>query len=94
MAATHPGYNIMKMPGRSDVLTVAGDTGDALTALRLSFKSVAAARPIAESPPEGPGAAPAKKKKLFSQDRAEAKEVPVDEDGELGPTFTMGAGLP
>ena len=26
MAATHPAYNLMKMPGSSSVLTVAGDT--------------------------------------------------------------------
>ena len=30
MAATHPAYNLMKMPGSSGVLTVAGDTKDAL----------------------------------------------------------------
>ena len=30
MAATHPTYNLMKMPGSSGVLTVPGDTGDAL----------------------------------------------------------------
>ena len=30
MAATHPTYNLMKMPGSSGVLTVSGDTGDAL----------------------------------------------------------------
>ena len=30
MAATHPAYNLMNMPGSSGVLTVAGDTKDAL----------------------------------------------------------------
>ena len=30
MAATHPAYNLMKMPGSSGVLTVSGDTRDAL----------------------------------------------------------------
>ena len=33
MAATHPTYNLMKMPGSSGVLTVPGDTGDALQVL-------------------------------------------------------------
>ena len=37
---------------------------------------------------------PAKKKQLFSQDHAKTKQVPVDEDGALGATFTIGAGLP
>ena len=38
MAATHPAYNLMKMPGSSGVLTVHGDTGDALRALKFAFK--------------------------------------------------------
>ena len=43
MAATHPTYNLMKMPGSSGVLTVHGDTGDALRVLKLAFKMAAAA---------------------------------------------------
>ena len=39
MAATHPTYNIMKMPGSSGVLAVCGDTGDALQVLKLAFKA-------------------------------------------------------
>ena len=31
---------------------------------------------------------------LFSQDRAETKQVLVDDDGGPGPTFTIGTGLP
>ena len=30
MAATHPAYNLMKMPGSSGVLTIAGEAKDAL----------------------------------------------------------------
>ena len=41
MVATHPAYNLMKMPGSSDVLTVFGDAGDALQALKLAFKTAA-----------------------------------------------------
>ena len=73
MAATHPAYNLMKMPGSSGVLTVAGDTKEALTALKLAFRATAAARPAGEGAPEAPGVAPTKKKQLFSQDRAEMK---------------------
>ena len=36
----------------------------------------------------------AKKKKLFSQDRAETKQVLVSEEGTTSTTFTIGAGLP
>ena len=35
----------------------------------------------------------AKEKQLFSQDRAKTKQVPVDEDGASGATFTIGADL-
>ena len=38
-------------------------------------------------------AVPAKKKHLFTQDRAETKKVPVEEDGSSGATFTIGANL-
>ena len=37
MAATHPAYNLMKMPGSSGVLTVARDTKEALAAFKLAF---------------------------------------------------------
>ncbi|XBI11942.1 hypothetical protein VPH35_138889 [Triticum aestivum] len=94
MAATHPAYNLMMMPESSGVLTVAGDTKEALLALKLAFRAAAVVRPSEEGAPEAPGAAPAKKKQLFSQDDAEMKQVSVDEDGASGATFTIGAGLP
>ena len=43
--------------------------------------------------PEPKWAAPAKKKQLFTQDKAETKHVPVDEYGSSGATFTIGANL-
>ena len=42
---------------------------------------------------EPKGVAPAKKKQLFTQDKAETKQVPVDEDGSSGAAFTIGANL-
>ncbi|XP_020153551.2 uncharacterized protein [Aegilops tauschii subsp. strangulata] len=38
MAATHPGYNLMKMPGSGGVLTVAGDTKEAFLVLKFALK--------------------------------------------------------
>ena len=73
MAATHPAYNLMKMPGSSGVLTVSGDPRDALQALKLTFKAAAAVQPAGSNAPEPKGAAPAKKKQLFTQDKAETK---------------------
>ena len=93
IAATHPAYNLMKMPGSSGVLTVAGDTKDELLALMLASRAAAAAWPSKEGAPEAQGAAPAKKKQLFSQDRAETEQVQVDEDRVIGSTFTIGVGL-
>src|SRR3954464_2220592 len=43
MAATHPAYNLMKMPGSHGTLTMHGDTGDALRVLKLAFKTAASA---------------------------------------------------
>ena len=83
----------MKMPGSSGVLTVCGDTGDALQVLKLAFKAAAAAQPADSDAPKPKGAAPAKKKQLFTQDKAETKQVLVDEDGSSGATFTIGANL-
>ena len=73
MAATHPAYNLMKMPGSSSVLTVAGDPKKVLAALKLAFRAATAARPEVRGAPEVLGAAPAKNKQLFSQDRSKTK---------------------
>ena len=54
MAATHPGYNLMKMPGSSGVLTVAGDTKDALSAPRHAFRATAAERSSKEGADTSP----------------------------------------
>ena len=93
MAATHPVYNLTKMHRSSSVLTVHGDTGDALRVLKLVFRTAASAQPTDLGAPEPKGAAPAKQKQLFTQDKAETKQVPVDEDGSSGATFTIGVGL-
>lgn len=93
MAATHPAYNLMKMPGSSGVLTVSRDTGDALQVLKLANKMAASAQPAEPDIPEPKGAAPAKKKQLFTQDKAETKQILVDEDGSTNATSTIGANL-
>ena len=93
MAATHPAYNLMKMPGSSGVVTVSEDTGDALQVLKLAFKTAAVAQPAGSAVLEPKGAAPAKKKQLFSQDKAETKKVPDDECEPIGATFMIGTNL-
>ncbi|KAI5013803.1 hypothetical protein ZWY2020_047295 [Hordeum vulgare] len=39
MAAMHPGYNVVKMPGSGGVLTIVGDNKDASRILKLSHKT-------------------------------------------------------
>ena len=93
MAATHLAYNLMKMPGSKGVLTIKGDTKEAVTALRLAFKTAAAAQPAGAGTPEAKETAPTKKKQLFTQDKAQTKQLPVNEDRPSGATFTIGTGL-
>ena len=62
MAATHPAYNLMKMLGSKDVITVVGDTKEALAVLKLALKTAAAAQPTDAGISESKGAAPNKKK--------------------------------
>ena len=64
MAATHPAYNLMKMPGSKGVLTIKGGTKEAVTVLRLAFKTAAAAQPAGAGTPE-------------SKDRARQEEAVV-----------------
>ena len=61
MAVTDPAYNLMKMPGSKGVLTIKGDTKEAVTVLRLAFKTAAAAQPAGASTPEAKETAPTKK---------------------------------
>ena len=81
------------MPGSEGVLTIKGDTKEAVMALRHAFRTAVAAQPAGAGTPEAKEAAPTKKKQLFTQDKAETKQVPVDEDGSSGATFTIGANL-
>ncbi|SPT19394.1 unnamed protein product [Triticum aestivum] len=85
MAATHLAYNIMKMPGSKGVLTIKGDTKEAVTALRLAFKTAAAAQPTDASTLEAKETAPAKKKQLFTQDKIKMAMEDVEKTAFLTP---------
>ena len=74
----------MKMPGSKGVLTVVGDTKEALMTLKLALKTATTAQPTDADTSTAKGAAPAKKKQFFTQDKAETKQVPVEEDGSSG----------
>lgn len=61
--------------------------------LKLALKTAATADPAGTDTSKAKGAASTKKKQLFTHDNAETKQVPVEEDGSLGDTFTIGASL-
>ena len=61
--------------------------------LKLTLKTAAAAQPASADTSKAKGAPPTKKKQLFTQDKAETKQIPVDEDGSTNATFTIGANL-
>ena len=86
MAATHPAYNLMKMPRSKGILTIKGDTQEAVTALRLAFQTTAAAQPACAGAPEAKETAPTKKRQMFTQDKVKTKQVPVNEDRSSGAT--------
>src|SRR3989337_1634108 len=87
MAVTHHTYNILKMPGYSGIITIHCDEKGTVCSLEHAYKAAAAMHSADEDAVEPPEAAPAKKKQLFSQNRAETKKVSVDSSGS-GPAFT------
>ena len=74
-------------------LGMALSTGQAaVVALKASLR--AATAQLADTDTfKAKGAALTKKKQVFTQDKAETKQVPVDEDGSSCSTFTIGANL-
>jgi len=91
MAVTHHAYNTVKLPGCSGTITIRGDEKDAARSIEHAYKTAAAAYPADEDAVEHI-AGPARKKQLFSQERATAKKVSLDASGS-GATATIGAGL-
>ena len=63
MAVTHHGYNVLKMPGSSGIITVPCKDRDAVCSLERAFQAAAIDDP--DNKGEGPlKAIPKKKKKL------------------------------
>jgi hypothetical protein len=73
MAATHHGYNVLKMPGCSGVITVASDEKDAVCSLEHAYRATAAKNSDDEGDILPPEATPAKKK-LLPKSRSETKK--------------------
>ena len=65
MAATHPAYNLMKMPGSSGVITVACQEKDAVCSLERAIQAAAVESPEDEGGALPPEVAPKTKKQLL-----------------------------
>ena len=73
MAATHHGYNVLKMPGSSIIITVACQEKDAVCSLERAFQAAAVENPEDEDGTLPPEVVPkAKKLRLGQGSREEA----------------------
>lgn len=78
MAAVHHAYGHVKMLGCSGTLTVRCDEKDVTHPLARAYKAAAPISSGREDAPKPDEPAPAKKKLLFSQERARTKKVSLD----------------
>ena len=88
MAVTHHGYNLLKMPGNRDVITIASEEKDAVCSLERAYQAAAAEDPDNEGTIYPPKAVPKKKKQL---PRQEPQESGVSSGTTSGPAPTDGA---
>ena len=72
MAATHHGYNVLKMPGCGGIITVACDEKDAVCSLERAYLATTAENSDGEGAILPPEAVPKKKKQLLLRVRQEA----------------------
>ena len=62
MAATHHGYNVLKMPGSRDIITVAFEEKDVVCSLERAYQAAAGENPDNDGAIYPPEAVPKKKK--------------------------------
>ena len=92
MAVIHHAYNLVKLPSTGGTIVICGVVTDALYAAQAAYKAAAVASPADEDEDSLPRP-PAKKKHLFSQEKAATKQVPLEASGS-GASVTIGANLP
>jgi hypothetical protein len=77
MAATHHGFNVLKIPGANGMITVRCNKKDALRSVKHVYREAAAMFPADEDLLEHSGD-PTRKKQLVSQERAAAKKASLE----------------
>ena len=88
MAVTHHGYNVLKMPGNRDIITIACKEKDAMCSLERAYQAAAAEDRDNEGALYPPEAVPKKKKQLLHQG---LQESGVSSGTTSGPAPTDGA---
>jgi hypothetical protein len=71
MAVTHHGYNVLKMPGNRDIITIACEEKDAVCSLKRAYQAAVVEDPDNEGTIYPPEAIPKKKKQLLRQEPQE-----------------------
>jgi hypothetical protein len=77
MAATHHGFNVLKIPGANGTITVHCNEKDALRSVEHVYREAAAMFPADEDLLEH-SSDPTRKKQLVSQERATAKKASLE----------------
>ena len=72
MAVTHHGYNVLKMPGSSGIITVACDEKDAVCSLEHAYHAETVKKSDGEGAIHPPKVSPKKKKRLLLRSAQEA----------------------
>jgi hypothetical protein len=91
MAATHHGYNVLKMPGSGGIITVACNEKDAVCSLECAYQATAVESADAEGLAYPPEAVPKKKKQLLTLG---PQEVETPDGRTSGPALSNGAPSP
>jgi hypothetical protein len=92
MAATHHGFNVLKIPGANGTITVRCNEKDALRSVEHVYREAATMFPAHEDLLEHSGDL-ARKKQLVSQERAVAKKASLEPlmPGSIGKKFAASA---
>ena len=91
MAATHHGYNVLKLPGTEGVITVSCDKKDVVCSLERAYQAASVENSNDEGAIWRPKDVPKKKKQLLLKDRQEAG---APDDRASGPAPIAGAPSP